>query len=39
MKENEDFLKELYDKTGRTNLGDYFTHYLKQKSEQEIQAK
>lgn len=39
IKENEEYLKELYEKTGKTNLGDYFINYMKQKQEQERLAK
>lgn len=33
MSENIDFLVELKQKVGRTNLGDYFERFLKQKEE------
>lgn len=35
MIENEEFLVDLRSKTGKTNLGDYFERYLRQKEENE----
>jgi hypothetical protein len=29
--DNEDFLMKLYSETGRTNLGEYFLNYLREK--------
>jgi hypothetical protein len=31
MKDNEEFLLKLLKETGRTNLGDYFTNFLREK--------
>lgn len=31
MRDNEDFLCKYYQQEGRTNLGDYFTNYLRDK--------
>jgi hypothetical protein len=35
MSENDEYLTELYNKTGKTNLGDYFVKYLQSKQEKE----
>ena len=31
MRDNEDFLMTVYKEHGRTNLGDYWTNYLREK--------
>jgi hypothetical protein len=31
MRDNEEFLAEVLNKSGRTNLGDYFINYLREK--------
>lgn len=37
MVENEEFLKKVLAETGKTNLMDYFTKYLKAKEQRELQ--
>ena len=37
MVENEEFLKKVLAETGKTNLMDYFTKYLKAKERRELQ--
>ena len=39
MRDNEDFLRRVLEETGKTNLNDYFIHYLKEKDENEKRAK
>ena len=36
MAENEEFLKKILAETGKTNLMDYFTKYLKAKEQREL---
>ena len=39
MRDNEDFLRSVYETIGKTNLNEYFTTYLKEKEEAEKRAK
>jgi len=37
MQENEDFLLTILKDTGRTNLSDYFTNYLRDKEKKKVE--